>query len=147
MNQEFEVGETVIYHAFTDEDVLVNYRGRTNMGQFGQAQAVVHNPASGVQGTVDLDRLDHTSLWRAVEAAKQAGHDEVLTTDGFIAIGLWRDTHQTSPHIAWRFDASMPALLDEVPAGRVQGVWRVRNARLAYVADMHNEIESEGGDA
>ena len=140
MNQVFEVGELVIYKAFTDENVLVNYRGKTNVNQLGEPQAVVLNPATGVQGAVPLDRLDHTSLWRSVGMAELKGFDEINTVDGWVSLENWRHTYQQTINEEFSFHGDMHAIVDEVPPGRVQRVFRLRNSQAAYLAEVQNEI-------
>lgn len=138
----FEVDEVVVFRPFQGEAVLANLRGWTGV------TAILYDEGSGVQGGVPLDRVDHTPLWYALDAARRAGYDEVLLSEtGWTPIAAWHERYQQVVGEQLKFERSLPAIVDDVPPGRVQAVFRLRNAKAAYLAEVFaEEMHLDPGD-
>jgi hypothetical protein len=137
MNKTFRIDETVIVHGFDDTDRLASYRGVSGRTAF------VHDLTSGTTGGMGIERLDHTSLWYAVTAAQAAGYDEVLLSRGWSPLEKWHAEYTQTTWERFGYDGTIPAIVDEVPPGRVARCWRVRNARAAYLAENDLNPNSE----
>lgn len=130
----YEVGEVVVFHGLDGVDVLANLRG--TMG----STAILYDENAGTQGGVPLARVDHTSLWYALEKARKAGYDEVLLSEtGWTPVTVWHERYQQVVNERLKFDRSLPAIVDDVPEGRIQSVFRLRNSHTAYLAELFAE--------